>query len=168
MKSFLKNSLIILLLLIPSFSANWWDDPEQVKQRMYETPSIINFFKTLTDPVGMTIGQVFKPVMEPASKIAWTISDVLSWIITVVRLIFTLSLAVILQILIVKFWVIVIKTFVKMFAFYKILTAPKSDLGDILEVISLSGKELSDSVKHKITKSNSSVGLIAKLFAFLS
>jgi len=165
MKHFLRNSLLVILLLLPSFA---YDETWNVGEAIVEPTWLQKLVSTYTDPVGKAIGEVFTPIILPVANVFTNISNHWEWDMTMIRLLFTLILIIGLQFLMIKLWVIILKSLIRLFTIYKILTAPKSDLADLLELVSKGKREVSESVRRKIESGKGSIGTIAKIFTLLS
>ena len=164
MKYFLRNSLLLLLILLPSFA----DIGDGFGGGGGGTDAQTTFLAGITDQVGKVIGTIFGPTMLALNEGVTNLNERWDWSVSFWRLVGTLILIIGLQFLIIKLWVIVIKVLIKMFMIYKILIAPKSEIGDLLELVSKGKTDISNSVRSKIESGKGSIGTIAKLFTLLS
>jgi len=148
MRYFLRSSFLLILLLLPTFADNW--------------------LSGFTEPIAVAIGNTFEPLTTATSTVFNNIANAWNWTITIIRLLFTLGLIIGLQFLIIKLWIIIIKSLIKIYVIYQILTAKKSELPDLLELVSQGKKEISDKVRNSIQTGKGRIGSIAKIFTLLS
>jgi len=148
MRYFLRSSFLLILLLLPTFADNW--------------------LSGVTEPIAVAIGNTFEPLTTATSTVFNNIANAWDWTVTILRLDFILLLIIGLQFLMIKLWILVIKSLIRIYIVYQILTAKKSELPDLLEVISQGTKEISDAVRKNIEKGKGSIGLVIKLVSLLS
>ncbi len=174
MKCFLKTSLMLILLLLPIYA----NTPLENVECMNNAKSVTEFLdcmgeyytataNAVTDSQSTTQRLLYGPLLTPAVTVMTGLADMWDWFETMVRFSFILTLFVVSQILIIKLWGILFKSILKIYLIYKIMTAPNSDIGDLIELASKGKAEISDKLRTNLTKGKKGIMTVAKLFAIL-
>jgi hypothetical protein len=132
-----KASLFLLLfslLLSSTAYASYWSPGLTISNAVSDTEAQINWLTIATaDATGL--GKVLSDVIsKPASAVYGFFSSINNWVgefVLLLRIFFWIAVLVLIQVLAVTFWVIIVKSLIKLAMIYQLATDPVNTIRSI-------------------------------------